>query len=512
MKKYILSIVLLGIYFSLHGQNKSTITIYADQPRNEISRHIYGHFAEHLGRCIYDGFWVDKSMPVEKQGRLRMDIIRALREIKIPNLRWPGGCFADEYQWRNGIGKHRPKTINSHWGGVSEDNSFGTHEFLELCELLGCEPYISANVGSGTPADMRDWIEYLTFSGESVLTRERASNGHPQPYKISFWGIGNENWGCGGDMIPQTYVEKYRQFQSYARNYSGNQLKKIACGPNGSDYSWMEECMRNIPLHMMWGISLHHYTIPTGNWENKGASTDFYEDQYFGAVKNCLYMDYLVKKHISIMDKYDPDNKVALVVDEWGIWTNPEPGSNPAFLYQQNTMRDAIIAASTLNIFNNYSHRIKMANLAQTVNVLQSLILTEREKMLLTPTYHVFNLFKVHQDAKLLPMRINSGMYGFDNESLYQINGSASKDASGRIHVSLVNIDPRNTVTTKLIVNGPAIRNIKVDLITSESYTDHNTFASPDNIVPVSNKNIKKIGNEIEIDLPPLSVNIIEIY
>lgn len=508
MKK--ISLALLSLVFPvwLSAQKTATITIQATQPKSEISRHIYGHFAEHLGRCIYDGFWVDKKMPVEKQGRIRMDIVNALKEIGIPNLRWPGGCYADEYQWRDGIGEtaQRPVTINSHWGGVTEDNSFGTHEFLELCRLLECEPYISANVGSGSPEQMRDWIEYLNFAGESTLTRERAENGHKEPFKVSFWGIGNESWGCGGDMKPDFYSDLYRRYQCFARNYSGNNLKKIACGPNVDDYVWMETCMKNIPWWMMWGISLHYYTIPTGDWGKKGSATQFGEEEYFGAMKRSLYMDELIRRHSAIMDRYDSDKHVALVVDEWGIWTDVEPGTNPGFLFQQNTMRDALIAASTLNIFNNHSDRVRMANLAQAINVLQALVLTDQEKMVRTPTYHIFNMYKNHQDARLLPSFVETGNYRYGNEEIPDVNVSASLDQSGRIHISVVNVNPGSPVSTKIGLNGRHADHVQGSILSSPRFNDYNSTAYPARVSTRDFTDFTADGEGIELELPALSV------
>ncbi|MDL2208492.1 alpha-N-arabinofuranosidase [Parabacteroides sp. OttesenSCG-928-O15] len=490
----------------MFGQKTAHVTVQVTQPKQQISKHVYGHFAEHLGRCIYDGFWVDPNLPVEKQGRIRMDIVKALRDIDIPNLRWPGGCYADEYQWIDGVGKpeDRPVTINSHWGGVTEDNSFGTHEFLELCELLGCDPYISANVGSGTPEQMRDWIEYLNFAGESTLAKQRAANGHPEPYGVSFWGIGNESWGCGGNMTPEFYSDQYRLFQTYARDYSGNRIRKIACGPNGADYNWMEVCMKNI--RSMWGISLHHYTIATGNWGKKGSATTFKEDEYFGAMKSCLFMEELLQKHTAIMDRYDTQQRVGLVVDEWGIWTDVEPGTNPGFLYQQNSLRDALIAGSTLNIFNNYSHRVRMANLAQTINVLQALILTDKEKMLLTPTYHVFKMYKVHQDAKLLPSFVDAPKYVYGEQEIDGLNASASIDENGVVHISLVNLNPTTTLATQVNLNGYNAKSVKGEVLTSKTFTDYNSFDQPNKIKAAEYKDFKQKGDLIEAQLPPMSV------
>ncbi|MFL1682952.1 alpha-N-arabinofuranosidase [Coprobacter secundus] len=512
MKTQILLISFLLLSSFVRGEQRATITVDVAHPGAKISRHIYGHFAEHLGRCIYDGFWIDSALNVEKHGRIRMDIVKALKEIKVPNLRWPGGCYADEYQWRDGIGnpKNRPVTINSNWGGVTEDNSFGTHEFLELCELIGCEPYISANMGTGSPESMKDWIEYLNYAGKSALTNERTLNGHPEPYGVSFWGIGNESWGCGGDMVPEYYVNEYRRYQCYARNYSGNNLKKIASGPNVDDYEWMETCMQKIPAHMMWDISLHYYTIPTGDWGKKGSATSFDENEYFDTMKRCLYMEELLNRHEAIMNKYDPQKKVSLVVDEWGIWTDVEPGTNPGFLYQQNSMRDALVAGTTLNIFNNHSDRVRMANLAQAINVLQSLVLTNKEKMLLTPTYYIFDMYKVHQDALLLPTTIDAGNYINENESIPSLNVSASKDENGCVHVSIVNLHSTEKIHTLIDMKNEKKKVVSAKLLTSKLYNDCNTFENPSKVVPLSYGEYKVTKEGVEVQLPPLSVVVLE--
>lgn len=513
--KTLLVATALCISGSLWAQkDRAVISIQADQPKQVISKHIYGHFAEHLGRCIYDGFWVDPSMNVPKDGRIRMDIVNALREINIPNLRWPGGCYADEYQWRDGIGDpaKRPTTINSNWGGVTEDNIFGTDEFMKLCTLLGCEPYLSANMGTGSPKDLRDWIEYLNFSGDSYLTKLRAANGHKEPYGVSFFGIGNESWGCGGLMTPEHYSNQYRTFQEYARNYSNHPVKKIACGPNSVDYNWMEVCLKNIPRHTLWGISLHYYTIATGDWGKKGAATGFDEKDYFGGVKNALFMETLLKNYSSIMDKYDPNRNIALVVDEWGIWTDVEPGTNPGFLFQQNSMRDALIAASTLNIFNNFSYRVRMANLAQAINVLQALILTDNNKMLLTPTYHIFKMFKAHQEANLLQSNVSAADYQYGTESIPGLNVSASKDKAGKVHVSIVNLNPEKTIPASVLLNGCNVKQVKGEILTSASFNDYNTFENANKISTKEYKGFKKEkDNTISMELPPLSIVMLEV-
>ncbi len=495
-------------YLGLKAQTSVSIELNANQAKTTISKHIYGHFSEHLGRCIYDGFWVDSSRNVPKKDRIRLDIVYALRKIKIPNLRWPGGCFADEYHWRDGIGprEQRPKMVNTNWGGVVEDNSFGTHEFLELCDLLGAEPYIAGNVGSGTVEEMAKWVEYLNFDGVSPLANLRKENGKPEPWKVSFWGVGNESWGCGGNMTAEFYADQYKRYATYARNYPGAPLKKIAGGANSWDTNWTEVLMKKIPLHQMWGLSLHYYTIPTGNWDRKGSSTTFDEEQYFSTVKNGLAMDSLVRVHSAIMDKYDPAKKVALVVDEWGVWTDVLPGTNPGFLYQQNSMRDALIAGSTLNIFNNHSDRVRVASLAQTVNVLQALILTEKEKMLLTPTYHVFELYKVHMDARQIPLKFSSPSYTVANEKVPAINASASIDSLGLVHITLVNVDTKKKFNVNTALKGLMWSKVKGRIVSSGNFTDYNSFDNPNKITVKDFKGARKSGNQLIVDLPPLSV------
>lgn len=505
--RFLLLLPILGLFHTARGQAAVQLTIGPPDPGRVISKNIYGQFAEHLGRCIYDGFWVSDSMQVPKKDRIRLDVVEALKKINIPLLRWPGGCFADTYHWSDGIGPRgqRPTRINSTWGMVKEDNSFGTHEFLELCSLLHCEPYIAGNVGSGTPEEMANWIEYLNFSGQSTLADERRKNGRDQPWKVSYWGVGNESWGCGGEMTPEFYSDQYKRYATFCKDFPGAPLKKIASGSNGEDYNWTEVCMKNIPTHQMWGISMHYYTV-VGTWQSKGSATAFNEKEYFTGLKKCLHIEDLIRKHSAIMDHYDPAKKVALVVDEWGIWTDVEPGTNPAFLYQQNSLRDALIAASTLNIFNNHADRVKMANLAQTVNVLQSLILTNKEKMLLTPTYYVFDLFKVHQDAAWLPVQFSGPSYTLGNDSIPAINVSASKDRNGLVHMTIVNLHPGKKIPVNASFPGFAWKKAGAIVLSSGKFTDINSFEEPDKIKPAVFNDYSRKGQDILINMPPMSV------
>lgn len=511
-----LTAVALFVFFAFcktgYAQDTAVISIQ-NNAKWTISRHIYGHFSEHLGHCIYGGYWVDSSLPVAKKDRIRLDIVEALKKIKVPNLRWPGGCFADEYHWRDGIGprNQRPKMVNTNWGGVTEDNSFGTHEYLELCSLIGCEPFIAGNVGSGTVEEMSKWIEYLNFNGESPMTKIRKENGRDEPWRVTFWGVGNETWGCGGNMTPDFYSDQYKRFASFAKNYPGAPLKKIVSGASDADYNWTETCMKKIPLWMMWGIGLHYYTVPTGHWDKKGSATSFDEPEYFNTMNNALNMENLVTRHSAIMDKYDPEKKVALIVDEWGIWTDVEPGTNPGFLYQQNSLRDALIAATTLNIFNNHSERVRMANLAQTINVLQALILTDKEKMLLTPTYHVFDLFKVHQDAKYLPVNLKSPDYKSGDKKIPAVNVSASKDSAGAVHISLVNVNPSKKIETVIYLGDINPKSVSGQILTAPELTTVNTFDKPGNVQITGFSAFKKNGNTLNVALPPKSIVVLEL-
>ena len=506
---FLLSVLLLQLCYA-----QQPVQIVADTTGSKavVSRFIYSHFSEHLGHCIYGGFWVDPALPVAKQDRIRLDIVDALKKIKIPSLRWPGGCFADEYHWRDGIGPRdkRPKMVNTNWGGVTEDNSFGTHEFMQLCSLLKCEPYIAGNVGSGTVEEMAKWVEYLNSPAQTTVTDMRVANGHPDPYKVTFWGVGNESWGCGGNMTPEFYADNYRRYATYARDYPGAPLKRIASGANAFDYNWTDVLMKKVGTRM-WGLTLHYYTLPTGNWHTKGSATNFNEAEYFATMKNCLKMEELVTKQGAIMDKYDPAKKVAMVVDEWGIWTDVEPGTNPGFLYQQNSLRDALIAGSTLNIFNNHCDRIKMACLAQTINVLQALILTDKEKMLLTPTYHVFDLYKVHQDAKYLPLKFTSPAYVSGTDTIPALNASASIDSGKVVHISFVNIDANKSIAIRTALKNIKWTSVTGQILTSEKLTDINTFDKPDKIVIKPFNGAKKEGDELVANIPAHAIVVLSL-
>lgn len=505
MNRFSLSGLFISLCLFASAQNE--VTIQATKAGNTISRHIYGHFAEHLGHCIYDGFYVgEKNGTIPNTNGIRNDVIAALRKLKIPNLRWPGGCFADTYHWKDGIGPKdkRPAMVNKWWGGVTEDNSFGTHDFLNMCELLGAEPYLSGNVGSGTVQELADWVQYVNSDTKNPMADLRRQNGREKPWKVSFWGIGNEAWGCGGNMRPEYYADIYRKYSTFMSDNGNKQFMRIASGAGSADYNWTETLMKNIPIEMIGGLALHHYSVI--DWSKKSSATSFSESEYFQTMDRALFMDSLITRHTAIMDKYDPAKGVALVVDEWGGWYDVEPGTNPGFLYQQNTMRDAMIAGVTLNIFNNHCDRVKMANLAQTINVLQAVILTDKEKMILTPTYHVMEMYNVHQDATLLPVTVRSNEYVLDGQNLPVVSASASRDKKGVIHVSIVNIDPNAPQKITLQIEGVGWGNVTGRVLSSPKIQDFNSFATPDKIRPAVFRNIVVDKNRVIVTLPPASV------
>ncbi|MCQ2484249.1 MAG: alpha-N-arabinofuranosidase [Clostridia bacterium] len=458
--------------------------INPNQKLSKISRDIYGHFSEHLGRCIYEGLYVGEDSEIPNVKGMRCDVVNALKEIRIPVLRWPGGCFADEYHWMDGIGpkEKRKKMVNTHWGGVTEDNSFGTHEFFELCEQLGCEAYINGNVGSGTVREMCDWVEYMTFDGISAMADLRRKNGRDKPWRVKYFGIGNETWGCGGHMLPEDYVAEYRKYETYIRDYDSNKhIFRVACGPDSDNYHWTEVLLQKAESRIE-GLSLHYYCGPMNHEGDRGHATDFDADDYYGTLKRSEKIEEILTRHENLLDHYDPKKRIALIVDEWGAWYKVEKGTNPGFLYQQNTMRDAIIAAMNLNVFNKHSDRVRMANIAQTVNVLQSVALTDGEKMLLTPTYYVFKLFREHQDSTLLGSFITNSKVGGEY-NITKFYESASLTDDGTIISTIANTSESEGETIDCQIADFRISSIEAEILSGDM-NDHNTFDDTENVKP----------------------------
>jgi alpha-N-arabinofuranosidase len=501
--------------YRAHAQNsepnKASLVIRADQPKGIINRNLQGQFAEHLGRLIYEGLWVGADSPIPNTRGLRNDVVAALKELRIPVLRWPGGCFADEYHWRDGIGPRdqRPRRPNASWGGV-DTNAFGTHEFMDLCEMLGAEPYINGNLGSGSPQEMMEWIEYMTSDADSSLARLRRQNGRDKPWKVPYFAVGNESWGCGGEMRPEYYADEYRRYATFIKNYSGNRIQKLAVGSYDDNYAWTEVLMAQAAKYMQ-GLSLHYYTLPTGNWSRKGSATEFGEKEWHATLVRTLRIDELIQKHSAIMDKYDPQKRVGLLVDEWGTWYDPEPGKNLGALYQQNTLRDAVVAGINLNIFNNHSDRVQMANIAQMVNVLQAMVLTDKEKMVLTPTYYVFKMYKVHQDATLIPLELSAPEYKLEQASVPSMSASASRDKDGKLHLSIVNLDANRSAEITAKVTGATIKNLAGEVLSASLMNAMNTFDKPNAIKPSPFSGYKIQDSQVILSIPPKSVVVLEL-
>jgi len=479
------------------------LNINDDSPT--IARDIYSHFAEHLGHCIYGGLWVGEDSEIPNTKGIRNDVVEALKAIKIPTLRWPGGCFADEYHWKDGVGPRadRPRMYNSHWGGVVENNHFGTHEFFELCEQLGCEAYVCGNVGSGTVKEMSEWVEYITSPAESPMADLRRANGRNEPWKMKYFGVGNESWGCGGHMRPEYYADEYRRYNTFVRTYGPNKILRIACGPNTADFRWTEVMMERAHPHMD-GLALHYYTLLDQKWPPSGSALEFGPTEYQSTINSAFHMEELIEKHSEIMDKVDPEKIVNLVVDEWGTWHPVEPGTNPGFLFQQNTMRDALVAAIHFDIFHRHCDRVRMANIAQMVNVLQAMILTDGPNMLRTPTYWVFEMYSGHQDAQRIDVQLPLN---------YAQNRSFTATASRKgdvitLSASCLNLEAGTTVQFSGIPSGFTIKSARV--LHAQAIQDHNTFDSPDTICPRAIEAILKDG-ELSIVLPPASVATVEL-
>ena len=489
------------------GVIEAELSIRTDQPGGVINPNIYGHFAEHLGRLVYDGIWVGERSAIPNTRGIRTDVVEALKKLKVPVLRWPGGCFADEYHWRDGIGPRnkRPRRINASWGGVLETNAFGTHEFMDLCELIGAAPYISGNLGSGTPQEMMEWVEYMTSDSDSTLANLRRKNGRAKPWKVPYFGVGNESWGCGGNMRPEYYADEYRRFATFVKDYSGNRIQRFASGASDFNYNWTEVLMSQAARHMQ-GLSVHYYTLPTGDWGRKGSATRFGEDEWHATLARTLRMDEIIRGHAAIMDRHDPRKRVGMIVDEWGTWYDPEPGTSPSALYQQNSLRDALVAALNFHIFQRHNDRVKMANIAQTVNVLQAVILTDKEKMILTPTYHVFEMYKVHQGASHLPVELTAPEYRRGSTSIPSLHASASRDAAGTLHLSIANLDPNRAAEVAIRMPGGTVRSIQGRILTGPAINSINTFDQPNTVKPEPFTSAPPSGGRAVLRVPPKAV------
>ncbi len=506
---------------STDDRTSVSITVDAATPGPVINRHLFGQFAEHLGTGIYGGVWVGRDSPIPNTRGIRNDVVAALRAIKVPNVRWPGGCFADYYHWRHGIGPRRAVTLNPDWGGVTEPNTFGTHEFMDFAAQIGADPFISLNVGSGTVQEGADWMEYMTSDQPTTLAQERAANGRKEPWLVPILGIGNESWDCGGNMTPEYYVDHMKMHARFARNYHPEQqegdkrMLRIAVGPGGGEprfTEWTETVMKAW-TNRKWswdieGISLHNYTVI--DWEDKHVATDFDEQGYAEILQATLKMDGLIRQHTAIMDKYDPDRKLMLAVDEWGAWYAPAPGTNPGFLSQQNSLRDAVLAALNINIFARHADRVRIANIAQMVNVLQAMILTDGPRMLLTPTYHVFRMYLPFQDATFLPVSFDAGSWTHGDITLPRVDAIAARDTEGNLVLALTNVDPSRPVEIDVALQGASGGSVTGETLTGPRVDSINTFDAPQTVVPKPLQ-ASLTGNRLTATLEPKSVSVLVI-
>jgi alpha-N-arabinofuranosidase len=467
----------------------SAVAVQVDTaaPGAKIDRHIFGQFAEQLGTQIYDGIWVGKNSKIPNTRGIRKDVVAALKALHVPLVRWPGGCYADQYHWRDGIGKTHNARVNASWGNVADSNAFGTHEFMDLVEQIGSEAYISLNVGSGTVKEAADWVEYMTAK-DSALAKERAANGHPAPYKVQFVGLGNESWDCGGLMTPTFYTDQMKLYARFVNNYNkAAPMHRIAVGPGFPNTEYTDAVMKTWKERHGWsfdleGLSIHSYTI--GTWPPSHPATGFGETDYAFMLNETLKMDSMIAMQSAAMDKYDPDKKVALVVDEWGAWLAPDPGTNSAFLRQQNSQRDAVLAALNLNIFARHADRVRAANIAQMVNVLQAMILTGKDRIVLTPTYHVFKMYVPFQDATFLPVHFEAGSYAFGDIKLPRVDAIAAKTKDGKIVIALINIDPKTAADFVLDLSGIAAGAAHGEVLSAPQLDAVNTFAAPTTVAP----------------------------
>jgi alpha-N-arabinofuranosidase len=496
------------------------LSIDASKPGARIDRNLFGQFAENLGHGLYEGIWVGPDSPIPNTRGIRNDVVAALRELKVPNVRWPGGCFADQYHWRKGIGPadKRPATLNTAWGNVVDTNSFGTDEFMDFIKQIGSQPYVSVNVGSGTPQEAAEWLEYMTAAAPTALQKERAANGHPGPYKVGFMGIGNESWSCGGDMTADYYVSQLKIYSRFVENdnpdqQGTNRMLKIAVGPGFPETDWTEAVMKAWQHHdWSWnfdGLSVHWYTTPDG-WPLTMPSVDFSVDDYANTLKTTLFMDEFLRKQEIVMDKYDPQKKVALVVDEWGGWYKALPGTNKDFLLQQNSIRDAILASLNLNIFTRHADRVRMANIAQMINVIQAMILTDKDKMVLTPTYYVFKMYVPFQDATFIPVAFDAGSYTHGGISLPRIDAIAAKAADGKLLLEITNLDAENPVTVDADMPGITAKSASAETLTGAEVDSINTFASPNTVVPKPDA-VKIQDGKLSLTVAPRSVTVVSI-
>ncbi|RZJ12541.1 MAG: alpha-N-arabinofuranosidase [Rubrivivax sp.] len=522
LKAIFLALSLTTVSLAQAASISATLVVEADKSGPRIDPNIYGQFVEHLGRGVHEGIWVGEGSPIANVRGIRSDVVAALKRIKVPVVRWPGGCFAELYHWRDGIGPQakRPRGVNAAWGDEPETNGFGSHEFMDLLEQIGAKAFLSVNLASGSPAEAQGWLHYLTDPATSGAGAERARNGHAAPYKVPYIGIGNENWGCGGNMTAEYYADQYRQYLSVLRPFG----TLIATDANADDYAWTETLLKRALFRhsqstpLAWinkqpqlaMMSLHFYTFSGNDWGNKSPAVGFTEADWARSMLRTQKMDELITRHTAIMDRHDPEKLVGLAVSEWGTWW-AEDKTRPSNLFQVGTLRDAVIAGLTLNIFQDHADRVRMANLAQMVNVLQSLILTKGEKMIVTPTYHVFDLYQGHQGATRVPVSVSAPGYRVGEVDLPSLSVSASRGESGKLTISVVNLRASDEIRLAVELQGAGFGNAQGRTVTADRLDAHPGFEGPDPLQPRALSDISLKPGRLEVTLPSRSVSVIEV-
>jgi len=477
------------------------ITVRLDDSLGTISPMLYGHFAEHLGECIYGGIWVGEDSPIPNTHGIRNDTATALRRLRAPVIRWPGGCFADDYHWRDGVGprKNRPTRLNTWWRGI-EPNSFGTHEFIGLCRQTGAEPYICLNVGSGTPEEAAAWLEYCNCALPTTRAQQRAADGSPQPFGVRYWGVGNENWGCGGRFDPDDYAREYRRFACYLRGRSSSPIELVACGHTTPD--WNRRFLETLgDFGMLDHLSIHRYY-------NCGHATEFTDTEYYNLFPRALQVEQdIVEAAAAIALLNRTGRKIGVAVDEWGVW-HPEARVENG-LFQPNTLRDALVAAAVLDVFNRHADKVTMANIAQTVNVLQCVVQTQEEKMWLTPTYHVFTLYKQHMGKAAVRVDLD-GVPTVEARradgaavQLPVVSASASLDAAkGQCAVTLANLHLAEPLDVAITLRGGKVGKVAARILTARNVRDHNGPDAPNRVRP-RRLALAARGSTLRATIPP---------
>src|SRR5215813_9159199 len=436
------------------GGADSRIEVLLGEPLGTISPNIYGHFCEHIGGLVYDGLWVGENSKIPNLSGIRKELVYEMRKIRPAVVRYPGGCFADSYDWRDGIGPadKRPRRTNFWAEGEAanapashkyDPNQFGTNEFVHFCKLIGSEPYLAGNVRSLTAQDFYRWVEYCNSpAGSTTLADMRAAAGYPDPFNVLYWGVGNESWGCGGNFTAREYAVEFRRYTAWLPNYS-KQLSLVASGPGGEEWFWtrefLEEIVRKNPgqLREIYGMSLHHYAWnlsrgKTSDWDQgKGDALEFEPIDWYELLREGQRMEVLIEGHWQAMAEFDREHRIKLVVDEWGPWYRSGSEATPGDILEQTpSLRDAVFSGMTMDIFNRHAGRVAMANCAQLINCLNSLYLAHEDRFVVTTVGRVFEMYAAHQGGESLRTEFSAPRVHYDRDgqaaTFWGLNGSAS--------------------------------------------------------------------------------------